>query len=615
MTLTFEALLEEESLGHYTTLCQATTLADAQSLLTANRVAFLARLKELGVSKVGERQRLANAIGRAQRAGRIEAVAPVPHMRPCTWSQTEETMTVRLTLAAGTASALVGFALDVNSLVVRVGDEHTSASGRLGGLVKPDDSTWELERTPATAQAADDLMAADLMVISLAKATPGAWGRLFHGGASLARPLDEPPTPSRAPAPAPPPPAPSPAAEPAAAPARGPCAFVPRKLQLGGAAVPRAPSARRAPSAPSSSPAAVEACEHWQGEGALLLWRRGASEVTTRPEGPEPEGPLFWWTEDAAAVRVTARTRKGLRAADEAQLVLGERSAALSVDGRPSPWRGALCGRIDVAASGLTVEAAEGEVWDLLTLTLVKTEPRLWLAPWRELQRQQAEEEARRRRLLPARHELLASGAGWECSQTHEAWTVLLPVRDGLVAAADLRVAVRPARRPPHPPHPQSLAPPRPPPRRRPGPPVPPPGAAAGDSSGRILGPGSSRAWHAHEHVHEPVPVPVQVRSDAFNIHLAGQEDTPLLAGELFGRLLPHKCSWRLNPLRDGGTGEQVTKRLAPPPPYGTQPPYQPRSPPPSQSPPSLVGQAEVAVTLYKAEAATWPDLIKTWYT
>lgn len=104
--------------------------------------------------------------------------------------------------------------------------------------------------------------------------------------------------------------------------------------------------------------------------------------------------------------------------------------------------------------------------------------------------------------------------------------------------------------------------------------------------------------------------MPVQVRSDAFNIHLAGQEDTPLLAGELFGRLLPHKCSWRLNPLREGGTEEQAVesrshrhtrmirgRRATPKPPL------------------SLVGQAEVAVTLYKAEPATWPDLIKTWYT
>ena len=122
-------------------------------------------------------------------------------------------------------------------------------------------------------------------------------------------------------------------------------------------------------------------------------------------------------------------------------------------------------------------------------------------------------------------------------------------------------------------------------------------------------------ARHEHVHGHGHGHVHVQVRSDAFNIHLAGQEDTPLLAGELFGRLLPHKCSWRLNPLRDGGAGEQVAECLATPPPCGTQPPYQPQSPPPSSISPFLVGQAEVAVTLYKAEPATWPDLIKTWYT
>ena len=76
------------------------------------------------------------------------------------------------------------------------------------------------------------------------------------------------------------------------------------------------------------------------------------------------------------------------------------------------------------------------------------------------------------------------------------------------------------------------------------------------------------RAWH------------VQVRSDAFNIHLAGQEDAPLLAGELFGRLLPDKCSWRLNPPRDGGTEEQAAERLALPFPHDTQPPLQPPPPP-----------------------------------
>ena len=27
-----------------------------------------------------------------------------------------------------------------------------------------------------------------------------------------------------------------------------------------------------------------QASDHWQREGALLLWRQGAGEVTTRPE-------------------------------------------------------------------------------------------------------------------------------------------------------------------------------------------------------------------------------------------------------------------------------------------------------------------------------------------
>ena len=180
MTLDLAALLAEEELGHYSeALCQATTLPDAQSLLAANRVAFLARLKELGVSKVGERQRLANAIGRAQRAGRIDAVAPVPHMSPCTWSQTDEELTLRLRLPAGTASAAVHFDLDVNSLEVRVAGERTSVCGRLAGLVRPADSTWELERAPPAAET-------DVMLISLAKAKPGAWaGPTSRGAVAL----------------------------------------------------------------------------------------------------------------------------------------------------------------------------------------------------------------------------------------------------------------------------------------------------------------------------------------------------------------------------------------------------------------------------------------------
>jgi len=231
----------------------------------------------------------------------------------------------------------------------------------------------------------------------------------------------------------------------------------------------------------------------------MLLWREGADEH----HGQQPPGtPLFWWGEDQRRVRVVAHTRRALPLAEAAELALGARSAQLRLDGQPTPWRGALCGRIDVEASGLSVEAGpEAELWDLLVLTLVKAEPRLWRAPWRDLLAEATATD--RRRSLPGRHELLPSGAGWQSAQGREAWTVTVPLREGVVAPDDLRLAVR---------------------------------------------------------------------RDAFNLHVAGQEEAPLFAGEACGRLLPEKCHWR-------------------------------------------VSQAEVTLTLHKAEAKPWPDLLKTWFT
>ena len=47
-----EALLAEESLSHLaSSLSEVVTLADAQALLAANRPAFLAKLKELGIAE------------------------------------------------------------------------------------------------------------------------------------------------------------------------------------------------------------------------------------------------------------------------------------------------------------------------------------------------------------------------------------------------------------------------------------------------------------------------------------------------------------------------------------------------------------------------------------
>ena len=215
-------------------------------------------------------------------------------MRPCTWTQTDEVVTVKLLVAAGTSGRQVDFVLDANSLSISVGGEPSSVVGRLAGLVKPTDSTWELERAPpAEAQP----RAEDLIVVTLVKSRPGEWPALFQGGGrSMARKGDELPN-------APPPRlAPSealkerPNREPPVAPiatrqpvplspgggasgagdASSPMAFVPRKLQLGGTTQQRRPAAAQPTGGGGSGVAndantpAISAREHWVGESATL---------------------------------------------------------------------------------------------------------------------------------------------------------------------------------------------------------------------------------------------------------------------------------------------------------------------------------------------------------
>ena len=73
--------MRDENLEHLLPSLARRDVCELQSLLAANRVAFLAELKALGVAKVGERQKLANAFGRAVKAGRLEGQAPTPHHR------------------------------------------------------------------------------------------------------------------------------------------------------------------------------------------------------------------------------------------------------------------------------------------------------------------------------------------------------------------------------------------------------------------------------------------------------------------------------------------------------------------------------------------------------
>eukprot|EP00966_Prymnesium_polylepis_P077228 1788966-Prymnesium_polylepis.1 len=106
---------------------------------------------------------------------------------------------------------------------------------------------------------------------------------------------------------------------------------------------------------------------------------------------------------------------------------------------------------------------------------------------------------------------------------------------------------------------------------------------------------------HGHVRVHVPAggaaQVPIKdcpetgfthddlrlaVADDAFNLHVVGQEEAPILAGETAGALDPSGCSWRV--------GRASKKK-------GTQ------------------MAVNIELTLRKAAGSRWGhQLIKTWY-
>ena len=74
----------------------------------------------------------------------------------------------------------------------------------------------------------------------------------------------------------------------------------------------------------------------------------------------------------------------------------------------------------------------------------------------------------------------------------------------------------------------------------------------------------------------------VAVAADSLSLYVAGQEDAPLLAGELHGRLDPVRCSWT------------VAARAA--------------LVPGAAAAGDDDGAREIEITLRKATAADWPD-------
>jgi len=494
-SLALGSFLKEEDLVHLHDVLESHGgLAELASMLSANRVLFLARLKEWGVSRLVERQRVANGLARAIKAGRVGTVAATPHLAPCTWTQTDDCLVARLAIPAGTPSSAVAVSFEVNAMDIRVHGEASSMCGRLHGVVKPSDCTWELERAPPAEPAMFELRADqqphDEVVVTLAKGKAGAeWGGLFASGVGMSSKREKPPPPPEKPKPAPPPPR--------AGGGVGGVGFVQRKLKLGergggnGGGGGEARGGARSGKAVRSLPAR----DHWEGERARYVWRTGCGQLRCETESPPPVeghgaesggGPLFWWRETAAEVVLTARTRRGI---DLSSLRLDAREASLDleVDGIPSPWSGALCGRaLPAGCSAAVLPPAQGCEADhsLLQLTVAKADEgpsaRYWRAPFRDLlplveARERLAEHAPRGSLLHT------PDSGWQSGQTSDAFEVLMPL------SADVSTV---------------------------------------EDADRLLR--------------------VAVTARSVSVHVAGQPDAPLLAGETHGKLLVGGCSWRL---------------------------------------------------------------------
>ena len=196
-------LLDEAGLPHLEAVIDGggASLTDLQARLSSNRPMLLTYLRDLGIERLGERQQLANALTKAEKAGRLPPPNPMPHLRPATFEEHDDgTVSVWLQLPANTASSQLKLSLDANSLHVTLAGAPTALAGRLYGLVKPKDCTWQIERAQRAEYdplvgAAEQPTTPDTMAITLVKAEPRAWTALFVDGAFARRYIPPPPAP------------------------------------------------------------------------------------------------------------------------------------------------------------------------------------------------------------------------------------------------------------------------------------------------------------------------------------------------------------------------------------------------------------------------------------
>ena len=507
-----DSLLEASELGYLAAdLADKTSVSDLQSRLLANRPLFLDHIRLLGVTKLGERQKLANAIGKYEKSGQLPLpTRRFPHLEPPIYDEEDgQTMTVRLKVPAGTAPNQLTLNIEFNTMRAEYCGGVTAAHGTLCGSVKPPDCTWQIERAPQPDY--DPLVDAseqaelpdDTMVISLQKEEGGSWKSLFTD--SVARRYVAPPKP----------PTERELAQEKRAKeiqhekdlvkrdmlyGRLPPDYKPKKMDLSGTKDHwRAHKVKKRDQfgrggggddgfAESDAPT-LSAKEHWQSASATILWREGAASFSGAPDHPEECGPLYKWVETRSEIIVSAQTERGLPAS-ELSLKANRSSVECYVRGRATPWCGFLVGHVEPSKCRLEVVPSKdpNAISDTLQLTLHKAEAnRLWRAPWPELITNIELREKRAARLhdKPTRS-MLQVGGGWDELQKDGEWELVVPFKHGLD--------------------------------------------------------------------HDDLRVGVTTNPSALNVYIAGREEEPLLGGQLTGLLDPDRCSWRVRAAKAKGT-------------------------------------------------------------
>ena len=511
---TLESILELSGLEEYAErLTAKSTLDEMLSRLKVNRPHFLEYVRDLGVGRLNARQKLANAIAKADRAGQLPApTIALPHLKPPLFEEDDQRVTVRLSVPSGATTNQLKMTLDATSLRVEYCGGPTAARGKLTGRVVPAETDWEVERSarpeydPLLDATEQPALADDTMILTLAKQPgSGRWSTLFSD--AVAHRI------------VPPPPAEDANAKAVKAEWEKHKDLRRNQMLFGKPITPMPPKPaavrhleererverqrriekRRVMESHSTGDSAgtqgsLTAKEHWQPASALYLWREGLVEVRGAPDHPEDCPPLYTWREDRYTLVLRASTAAG-RTQSELRLEAGSNYVDCLVGGLPTPWCGVLCGKIDASKCTLTIEAGghadcqgavagSASVCDTLTLTLHKATPaQLWRAPWPELLPQIEARETRRARLgdLPRREWLTAGGGGYDELQSEVTWTLTVPLRAGnpKFTHDDLRVGVT---------------------------------------------------------------------AETLNVHVVGMEDTPLVGGELRGRIVPNRCSWKVVP-------------------------------------------------------------------